>query len=198
MELEITNEFIKFNRNLSDLDKFVLEFVDILNKSKIDYVIISGYVSILFGRARATEDVDVFIEDMDRKKFNEFIHNLKKKGFWIINADNEEAFSMLNDELAIRVAESNKVIPNIEIKIAKSKEDRFALQNKLKIILNNKELFTSKIENQIAYKFYLGSKKDIEDALHLLNLFRGKLDKDMLYKKAKELKVLRELNKYER
>jgi len=52
---------IVLNRELSNLDKLVLNFVKILEKYT-DYIIVSGYVSIILGRARATEDVDVFIK----------------------------------------------------------------------------------------------------------------------------------------
>ncbi len=59
---------IVLNRELSNLDKLVLNFIKILEKYT-DYVIVSDYVSIILGRARATEDVDVFIEKIDKSKF---------------------------------------------------------------------------------------------------------------------------------
>lgn len=43
------------DREIGELDKFAIEFLQILEKYA-DYVIISGYVSILLGRTRATED----------------------------------------------------------------------------------------------------------------------------------------------
>jgi len=45
---------IKINKELNNLDKFVLDFISLLE----EYVIVSGYVSILLRRSRATEDVD--------------------------------------------------------------------------------------------------------------------------------------------
>ena len=54
---------IELYRELSELDKLVVDFIGILEKH-IKYVIISGYISILLGRARATEDIDVFIEEI--------------------------------------------------------------------------------------------------------------------------------------
>ena len=74
------------DRELSNLDKLVLRFIQILEKH-IDYVIISGYVAILLGRSRATEDVDVFIRKVDKQKFFSFYEELKKEGFWCINAN---------------------------------------------------------------------------------------------------------------
>jgi len=45
------------NKVINALDEFVLNFVSILEKFT-DYVIVSGYTAILFGRSRGTEDID--------------------------------------------------------------------------------------------------------------------------------------------
>jgi RecA-family ATPase len=69
MELEIEGKYIILrNKVVSKLDLFVIDFIKILEKYT-DYVIVSGYVSILFGRSRGTEDIDIFIEKIDFKKF---------------------------------------------------------------------------------------------------------------------------------
>ena len=67
---------------------------------------VSGYVPILFGRSRATEDVDIFIEEISKYKFLEFLMELEKNGWWCINTENsEEIFSYLNSNLAVRFAD---------------------------------------------------------------------------------------------
>ncbi len=58
--MEIIDEKnIKLDRELNELDLFVLDFVKILEK-QVKYVLISGYVALLFGRSRTTEDVDLY------------------------------------------------------------------------------------------------------------------------------------------
>jgi len=64
----IDKKTIKIDREISDLDNFTLDFIKILEKNT-DYVIVSGYVAILLGRARASEDVDVIIPKIDFPKF---------------------------------------------------------------------------------------------------------------------------------
>ena len=76
---------IKLNKIINELDKFVLDFTRILEKYA-NYVIISGYISILFGRARSTEDIDVFIEKIDKEKFYLLYSDLKKNDYWCLNA----------------------------------------------------------------------------------------------------------------
>ena len=61
----INSEHIKFNKKISELDKFVIDFLEIIIKHT-NYVLISGYVSILFGRSRGTEDVDIIIPKLSQ------------------------------------------------------------------------------------------------------------------------------------
>ena len=86
MEYNKSKKEIILNRELSKLDNFVIEFINILKKYS-DYVIISGYISILLGRSRATENVDLFIKEMTFQTFVTFYEDLKKNGFWCLNAD---------------------------------------------------------------------------------------------------------------
>ena len=59
--MDYSNETIRFNKELGNLDEFVVDFTSILMKEGIDYVLMSGYVAILFGRNRESEDIDIFI-----------------------------------------------------------------------------------------------------------------------------------------
>ena len=95
-----------------------------------NYVIISGYVAILFGRSRVSDDIDVFVEELDDKKFASLCGDLEKAGFWLVNSSAKaELFKMLEDGLAIRIAEHGKAVPNIEIKFPEEELDYFTLQN---------------------------------------------------------------------
>ena len=86
------------------------------------------YVAILFGRSRATEDVDFFIQPMSMHKFEEFFRCLEKEYWFLNSSDIDELFSMLSDNLSIRVAEKNDVIPNYELKFALRQHEIESLQ----------------------------------------------------------------------
>ena len=68
MEFEFSENKIKFEREPSNLDKLVIKFAGILDRLEIEYVIVSGYIAILFGRSRNTENVDLFVEEMRFEK----------------------------------------------------------------------------------------------------------------------------------
>ncbi len=197
MEYKLEHGTLRLDKVLSDLDKLVLDFVSVLVDSKIRYVIISGYVAIFFGRSRTTEDTDVFVEKMGRKKFNAFYSKLIGNGYWVINAANEaEAFDLLMDSLAIRAAKKDKVVPNFEIKLPKKDTDFFSLDNAMKVVVNGKTLLMSPFEMQIPFKLWLGSEKDIEDAVHLYTLFNDRLDKRLMARVGSRLGVKGKMVEY--
>ncbi len=191
------NKNITLNKELNALDKFVLDFTNILNKLKIKYVLISGYVSILFGRSRSSEDIDIFIEKINYEKFKELWSKLYRKFECITTEDTKEAYKdYLDDNLAIRFSYKDKYIPNMEIKFPKLEVERWCLDNSKKVILNKKILFVSPIELQIPFKLFLGSEKDVEDAKHLYKIFKDKLDLKLLNGFNRKLKVVDVFNKY--
>jgi len=194
MKLEFSKGRIVFNRELSELDKLVLKFVKILDNAKIDYVIISGYIAILFGRSRNTEDVDLFIEEMPLGKFKAFWELLDKEGFECINESSPEKGhnDYLKEKLALRFAIKGTFEPNFELKFPKSKYNDYSLKNKVEVLLNNEKLMTSEIELQIAFKLKLGGDKDFEDARHLYKVFKEHLNQNLLVKQIAELNVEKE------
>lgn len=184
----IDKKTIKLNRELSELDLFAFDFCRILSKH-LRYVVISGYVAILFGRSRGTEDIDIFIEEVEREKFNRLYDNLKENKFTCITADKKDAFDNLKDNIPIRFARGNTFIPNIEVKFPKKAFDTELLNKNLRVVTSSGEVKISLIEPQIAFKeVCLCSDKDMEDALHLRKVFEGHLDNKKIesYKKLFE------------
>ena len=146
-----------------------------------DYVIVSGYVTILFGRARGTEDIDMIIETIDRRTFERFFNDLIEKNYWFLNSDDQnDLFGMLNENLAVRIAKSGEIIPNIELKFAKDHFDDFSLKESLKVEIDGYKLNISPMELQIAYKLYLSGDKDIEDAIYLYEIFKDEINRKSL------------------
>lgn len=189
---------IKLKKELNDLDKLVIDFVKILDRNKIKYVLVSGYVSILFGRSRSSEDIDLIVKKISKKRFSALWKELSKKNFECIIPDNfESAYEYLMNRTSIRFCIKGQFIPNIEFKFPKVQElDNWVLNNGKQVILNRNVIKISSIELQIAYKLFLSSDKDIEDARHLYKLFEEKLDKTMLKQFLVKLDKEDEFNKY--
>ena len=176
----IDKNTIKLDKVKTELDEFAFRFCSILEKHT-KYVIISGYVAILFGRSRATEDVDMFIQQIDKKQFNGLFKELKKNGFECITASMKQAFENLSEDMPIRFAVGKIFIPNMEVKFARKLVDVKSLTENLRVITSFGHVYVSYIEPQIAFKrVCLGSDKDLEDARHLEKVFEGKIDKEKI------------------
>jgi hypothetical protein len=195
MEYTYSNGVITFpGKELTLLDKLVLEFTTRLN---VKYVIVSGYVAILFGRSRNTEDVDIFIEKLDERAFEEFYNGVIKDGkFYCLNAESpEDAYVLLTkDGSSIRFAEEGTFDPNFEIKFPANRLNRHSLENALIVKLGgNRNIRIGPLELQLAYKLKLGSEKDYEDAAHTYIAFKKDLNLSVLRGFLDELGIKRSL-----
>ena len=190
MELEYSPDGIILDKELNQLDEFVLNFTRILDEQGIRYCLISGYVVILFGRSRSTEDVDIFIERIDEPGFLRLWEALMADFECIITSDPMDAFNTyLKDGLALRFSRQGAFIPNMEMKFPKKEIDTWTLQKRKKVLLNGNLLWISPMEIQIPFKLWLGSDKDIEDALHLHHVFQDKLDMSVMEHFLEELQL---------
>jgi hypothetical protein len=87
---------------------------------------------------------------------------------------------MLMNRMGIRIARTDQFIPNIELKFLKDDVDQRVFADRVGVNLSDATVYISPIEIQIAYKLYLGSEKDIEDALYLFEIFKNDLDQQNL------------------
>lgn len=199
MELNFEDNKIIFNKELNKLDNITIKFTSILNKLNIKYVLVSGYVSILFGRSRSSEDIDILIEKLDFESFKKLWVELVKCFECIITESCENAYKeYLIEGNSIRFSEKEMYVPNVEIKFPNKLNDLdlVSLNERKEVVLNGNLMFISPIELQIAFKFYLGSDKDLEDAFHLYSIFKETLDKELLINFSRKLKIEEKLGKY--
>lgn len=202
MEYDALKKEIVFSGKVfNELDKFTLDFVKILEKYT-NYVIVSGYLAILLGRSRATEDIDLLTPQMNFPKFNNLFDDLVNNGYECANTMIvSEAYEMLND-FAIRFFKRGYPIPNIEFKMIKRELDRYSFENRIKVISDGFILFISPLELQIAYKLFLAADgsdeelapdKNIEDAKHIYTLFKDKINKEELLLFINKLGVINKM-----
>jgi len=199
MKIKVSRNRVKLNKELNDLDRFVIDFVKILDRNKIKYVLVSGYVSILFGRSRSSEDIHIIVKKMSKNRFSVLWKELLKKNFECIVPDNSESAyeKYLMKHTSIRFSKKAQPIPNIEFMFPKAEDlDNWVLKNGKQVLLNRRVLKISPIELQIAYKLFLASEKDIEDARHLYQLFKENLNRKLLAQFLLKLDKKGKFNRY--
>ncbi len=189
MEIKYTPKKIVFNKELRAIDQFVFSFVPYLEKAQIKYVLISGYVVLFFGRDRSTEDVDLFVEDPTYEKFLAF-WGLVSEEFSCMNAQNpKSAYDLFTSGAALRFHKKESFIPNIEFKPLKTMLDRYSLEKRIEVECNGQIIYLSPLELQVAFKLWLGSEKDEEDARFLYKLIKEDLSKSLLKEMLEKLGV---------
>ena len=194
--MELTEGTLMLSRELSELDRAVIEFCSVLDECGIDHVIVSGYVAILTGRSRATEDIDIILEPrLSASELEKLAHSLDENGYWGMAMPLADLPEMLTSDDRIRVAEEDQFYPNFEIWLASNDVERIALSTSIFAELGGARLAISSIELQIAYKLRLAqasgavSGKDFEDALHLYLTFEDELNTEKLERCVNDLGV---------
>ncbi len=164
MEIKLSKSNITLdNKEITTLDKLVLKFTKAMGD--VDYVVVSGYIAIFFGRIRGTEDIDILLGRMAIKQIEKLHKSLLKNGFKPVNnvEDAKDAYGLLSEGSSLRYAEKGTWAPNFELKFVKKPLDMVTLDNKIKVTFNSKySIYMSPIELQIAFKLWLGSDKDYE------------------------------------
>lgn len=178
---QLEKEVILINRDLTELDLFVKDFLRILEKYS-DYLVVSGFVSISTGRTRGTEDIDIIIPVVTKEKFRLLFKDLQENGFWCYQSDElEEAYEYVRNLNSLRFAKINEMFPNIElISFDKTKKAKlFEFNHPQKIKIKDFEFKIPQIEFEILYKeLILAGKKDFADARHLRTFFSDILKKE--------------------
>lgn len=163
---ELRNDTLVVGREPNDLDELAIRFSTILDEIGIGHVFISGYVAILAGRSRATGDIDVLLERPTEGKISQLISE-QKEGLWRPAMPLDELGEMLED--TIWIARDGEMVPHLEAKFIDDEYDRASLENRItaEITSVDADLPSGPLDSQIAYKLYLGTPKDFEDAVHL-------------------------------
>lgn len=109
--MEIRDDEIYTEKPPNVLDELVLDIVSIFDRLDIQYVVVSGYVAVLLGRSRATEDIDVIVEPFDESVAADLMRELQDAGYWGVAMPLSELHPTLEDGLPVRIAEDGHRVP---------------------------------------------------------------------------------------
>jgi hypothetical protein len=187
--MEFRDDEVYLEKPLNALDELVLGVVTILERHDVRYVVVNGYVTVLLGRSRATEDIDVIVAPFDESTASDLVADLRDAGYWGAAMPLDDLHATLEDGLPVRVAEDGHRVPNVELKFPTDRYSRLSLENTVTVRLDGASLRIGSLELQIAYKLRMGAQKDYEDALYLYHLLEGTLNTDRLEAYVEELGV---------
>jgi hypothetical protein len=114
---------------------------------------VGGYVAILFGRSRGTEDIDLIVRRMEPSEFLLLYNELRGKGYYFVKPGGpSELYRMLDEGLRVGVTVEGIVIPNFVLKFAESELDEYSMDNRVAVVFDDERMYVPPIELQIAYK----------------------------------------------
>ncbi len=182
---------------LSPEDIVAISFAEVLDRVGARYVIVAGYIAILFGRARGSDDVDFIVDRVSEDRFVALCSEAREKGFTLMRGDISSETAMrriyrnyLTQSLGVRFMYRELITPNVEFKLAFTENHRYAIDNSYTVIINDRHTIRiSPLELQIVYKLLLGLERDIGDAVFLYDLFKGFISYDELSRWCEELRV---------
>lgn len=177
------------------LDRFVEDFCSIIEKY-VKYIVCSGFVAIVHGRPRGTEDIDMIIEKVSKEKFFRIHKDLRDNGFTCIQSDSSEKiyvdYLKQGDSVRYVRDEEGYFPPEMEIKFPKDELDEEQLKERIKLPLTGMNIYFSSIESNIAFKEeLLKSDKDIEDARHLRIIYEGEVNEEKIERIKDKIRTLR-------
>lgn len=178
--VELTDRGLVVGRDPNRLDELAIDFSGILSDLGIDHVFVAGYVAILAGRSRSTEDIDVFIERCPAERIDELVAELEREGYWGPAMPLSEMHGNLTSGTNIWVAPDGEMTPHLEVKFPSDEFDDASLRNAIEAHLGGRAIPIGPLELQIAYKLSLGGRTDLEDAAHLYTVFGETLSRSRL------------------
>lgn len=196
--IELRDGILVVHREPNQLDELAIVFSEILDRFAIEHVYIAGYVAILAGRARSTEEVDVLLPKLDEETVEQLTAALVDEGFWGPAMPLSSMYEMLENGDNIWVAPEDQITPHLEVKLAQDEFDRASLNNATRARIGDEVIPIGPLELQIAYKLYLGAQKDVEDAVHLYALFEETLSVPRLEEWVTRLDVEAEYERLKR
>ncbi|EMA43344.1 hypothetical protein [Halococcus saccharolyticus] len=196
--MEFRDDALILDKPPNGLDELVLDVTGILDRVGIEYVVVSGYVAVLLGRARATEDIDVITDRFDESTADDLVDGLQDAGYWGSAMSLDRLYETLSDGLPVRIAEEGHRVPSVECKFAADEYDKASLHDTLAVRLGGEEFVIGSLELQIAYKLDMGAERDYEDALYLHELLEPTLNTSKLESYVERLGVEAEYDELKR
>jgi len=187
--MEVGDGEVVLDKEPNDLDRLLLAVSDALESAGVTYAAVSGYVAVLLGRARATEDIDVLVERFDATTADDLADGLTQRGFWGPAMPLDRLHGTLAEGLPFRIAEDGHRVPNVELKFPTDEYDRASLRDRVTVRFGTDSFTVGSLELQIAYKLRMDARKDREDALHLYRTLEDSLDVDELEQYVERLGV---------
>ena len=158
--------------------------VAVCRKLRIKVAFMGGIASSVYGRPRATYDVDGMVM-VGEKRMNEFLAALSKAGF---KFDKRKPIKSISGMPFLTLIYP-KFKTYVDLFLAVSPFQKEILRRKRKIKLGSTQISLVSAEDLILLKFLSGRERDLEDAREILVENKERINVGYLEKWAKRLEI---------
>jgi len=179
-------------------EKLLLKIVPILDKLKIDYFITGGFAVSVWGRPRATFDIDIVVKliEPNIKPLAKLLKQVSKAGY--IDEDvarkavrQKREFNFIDSDTGLKVdfwVEKD----NLETKTQFNRRIAKKINNQKVYFISPEDL----ILNKLKWYKQTDSDRHLEDVESIFKISGEKLDKNYLKQQAERLGFSKIINKY--
>lgn len=164
----------------STLDEIFHRLIDLLDRSKTQYLVIGGLAVGVIGEARSTQDIDVILFLSPEKLFS-FLEDARGSEFVVDAASIQE---QVRNQGAFKMSYKNFWV---DVILASTDLEEEALQRAQKIVILGREVLFPSPEDLILFKLVPGRDKDILDVKGIIKRWGDKLARGYLDKWAMKL-----------
>lgn len=157
--------------------------VDCLRRARVRYAIIGAWALSLWGKPRATADLDFLVLVKD-DRLERLIASMMGAGMEV-----DELWQQWNPMLRGSQARLHYHGVTIDLLLPRDQHDQAIFRRRRKKRIEGRYYWVVSLEDFILQKIKVGRPRDFEDALSVVERFRGKLDVKYLERWAGRLHV---------
>lgn len=181
---------------MAEIKNVLSRLAKLFNAIELKYVIVGGIAVIHYGHIRATQDIDIIIQD-DSTKITQFIGLLRTYNFDVMEDQFKKAWQ---DHENVSIFDNESFL-RLDIKVVNKQRERDVLQNAVVKKIFGQELRIASLEQVLIGKIiYMGEINDIpdselleyQDIIDFLTLFhanRDIVDLNLIKSKIKQVRL---------
>ncbi len=188
-----TKDGIEIDLDATPYDRLAWHFAAQLNALRLPYAMVAGYPSILLGRSRTSEDIDVLASPLPLSKFVRLHRRLIRRLECLAPGSAESLFAEYLDagaeSTSVRYSWPSDAVPNVEFKFTSNAVHAHSVSQRIRVRANGHLIQIGPLGVQIGYKLSLGGQKDLEDARWIYKLAKGHFDEQEIWETARKLRI---------
>ncbi len=169
------------------LDEVASAFAGACRTEAVEYVFVGGFAVLAWGQPRTTSDIDALV-DYQERNIPGLVEALEDAGLEVSGYDLRAA---LKDGSHVTVSTGDPIL-TVDIKPALEPRELDQIERASEVPLGQEPVRVATAADTVAFKVLFGSEQDLQDARSIVARQGERLDRERLWRTAREQGVLAE------